>query len=204
MGKNKQRKSGKDKITGLSLEFTDIGARIASDKVYDINSPIGKFLGNQLGREPIQGSIEFELNSDFIAITMQFRYDVPDGPGNLDSLTRTVLQGSFSYNKGQLAEAMITGVAQNWPDGVGLGGVLYTSSQGGEKVEKTSSWYSLERASNSVSSLENRVASYLDFARDGSNDDEVVGLGEQAKRDFGGGRFFYENWWDNPFASNLI
>jgi hypothetical protein len=208
MARNKRTKTKTDKVTGLSANFPDFGGQIVSDKSYGVESAVGQaftdYITSYSNQAPAAVEVEFEMSKDFIAITIYAKSSQTDNTGDFGGITRTVYEGNFSFKKGRLAGGTVTGLTQSWPDGVGLGGVMYRSSTGGERIANPNSFYSFGSAVSALKSPETKVAQYLDYDQDGSNDDEVLGLGEQAIRDFGGGRFFYENWWDNPFASNLI
>jgi len=209
MGKNKQRKSGKDKITGLSVTFSDIGT-IKSDVVYGTDSEVGRHSIESYNsymqgmRKAVDVRVEFEFNDTYMVRTMWIKNEQPDNQGRTEGLTRTFESGRFSYENGRLKKAVVQSMGQNWPDGDGPGGIIYTHPGQGITINNPKSFTSYGLALSPLATVANKTHGYLDFGMDGSNDDEIVGLGESGVRSFGGGKIFYKGWEANPLASNLI
>lgn len=183
---NKKRK-GKDSITGLSWDISEFGT-IVSDQVYDKDSPQGAALlflsdSDPTYRNSLSGwSGEIELSNEFIVFTVDYIGVPPGAPER--NIERAVLQGDFQFKGRKLISAKVDSLAvktQFGPDSAG-----YISQYGsGIQIKDPNSWRSWE--SSFVSALGSMAVS--DQPLDPS---------------FGGGKFFYEGWESNPFASNLI
>jgi len=116
---------------------------------------------------------------------------------------RWVLEGSFTYSKGNVASARVDTIAMVSEDPTngngdiityGYGGIL--SFDGGISIsnpQSASAWQ------NALSANPGRtIASY--FLSNG----EVTEGSKEPFANFGGGRFYQEGWTSNPFTSNLI
>lgn len=117
---------GRDPVTGLKINFADIGT-IRSDVVYGMNSEVGQFFTERLASDRTieDFKAEFEFNKIYFVVTLWVSYDRPDSRGrDKETLTRMAMAGQFSYKNNRLKKATVLSMGQNWPDGVGLGGVI--------------------------------------------------------------------------------
>jgi hypothetical protein len=187
--------STKDSITGLTVTVDGYGT-ITSDKVYDKNSSL---IRNSLGipsdyLNQLQSfDAELEFNSSYIAFTTR-QVDMQGKVG----ATRTVFQGRFAYEKNRVKSARIDYMAQISDSGdYGYGGINYL----GITIKHPSSGYSWMSAINSA--LNNPNSSTASFDIGAETPGEITGS-YPAVASFGNGRFFYDGWKENPFASNLL
>lgn len=186
-GGSKTGKSGvKDSVTGLSLDVDGFG-RLTSDKVFSTESEFYKKIFERDSVTSFQG--EFEFGSDYIALTT-----LTKEPGNYADkgngwAERWVVQGQFKYAGNRITSATIESTAQVSSS---YGALNYYS--GGIRVLNPSnpdSW---------ASALSRGGSSYTGFDNiDGAIEDDI-----QPFYAFGGGKFFYPGWENDPFTTNLI
>ncbi len=185
-------KSNKDPITGL---FADAGGgNIYSDRVY--NQETYPLYERLLGHDNIE--VETELGRDAIIITTGM-YDYSGG-GTLNlrktSYQRIALLGNFEYDsngnykKGEIRE---------------LGSWTFTKTTEGEFIGEygsvdvgQKSLPNLMSINSALQSMQNRQFDYLlDGKFQEGNPRDDFWQHESSK-------YFSGNWWDNPFATNLI
>jgi hypothetical protein len=198
-GNSKAGKAPQDAITGLYMEIP--GALFESDKTTIVRP---KALG--IGEEEGEVIGEAELGNEYIVLTGQ------GGTG----ITRIVWEGEFKYNRsGKLESALVTDVAQDWhPYPNNSGGIISRYKSGALQFVDSKGFV---RFSSDDQSYWDHTDTYRQWEHEteyggaavlsGTIDGEDVwstGQGKQAVIDFGGGRFFYDGWWTNPFDSNLI
>jgi hypothetical protein len=185
MPRNSSAKTKKDRITGLTLNIDGIG-RLTSDKIYGPGSALADLFPRVEGAPFVQ-EVELEFGSK--------EYVVMTARSNNGAVVRSVLQGSFKYGKGKVTSATINAMA-NASEGPTYGYGDIVTFGGGISVDNPQSSYAWQSALSSNPG--STVASY-------DKDNGTVTAGDpSAFNAFGGGRFFYENWRENPFASNLI
>jgi hypothetical protein len=192
-------KAPKDAITGLYMEIP--GALFESDKTTIVRP---KALG--IGEDEGEVTAEAELGNEYIVLTGQ--------GGN--GITRIVWKGEFEYNqKGRLNSALVTDIAQDWhPYPINDGGIISRYKKGSfqlvdpkgfarfDSVDQTY-WDHTDTYRRWEHETEYSGEAVLSGTIDGA---EVwsTGKGKDAITAFGEGRFFYDGWWTNPFAPNLI
>lgn len=186
MGKNKQRKSDKDKITGLTVDVEGVG-KLQSDRVYSKGSALSNFFQNPYATA-WDAEIEF---GDKNYIVMTIRATEPNQTFHPTYTTRLVIEGDFQYKRNKLTSARVDRTAQV-SDGPFGWGVI--NSYGDLKINQTmstSSWGA------SLSGPGTITASYQ--SDNGLQTGDVTALNA-----FGGGKFFYQGWESNPFDSDLL
>ena len=188
----------KTKSHGSKLFTTVSGIEVYSDNTYDKDSD---FPGKSLLGENIS-EIEYELGENAIIITHGM-YDY-DGGGGLNtrknSIGRLAIRGDFKYSKkGNFLGGEIDEIA-NWS---------YTRKTSGEYIGET---ISVDQSSgkgrsiignlfllNSIMhSMQDRKFNYLMDGKYHEGD---------PKKDFSKyitSQYFEDNWWENPFATDLI
>jgi hypothetical protein len=179
-------KSGRDPVTGLYVELIEGSRRllIKSDEIFrtsDIYGPSGE-------DDPVNATVaEWEFGKSFIAYTGTGTWSKTDPR---QYVVREVFEGDFSYdNKGRMTSANVKAKAWsefNWPDGDDA--AIHVAPQA-KKVSDTRSLRAFGETFDYVGDGDFQIASKAD---------------QQLIKDFGGGRFFYEGWWQEPFTSNLI
>ncbi len=187
--------STKDSITGLTVTVDGYGT-ITSDKVYDKNSSL---IRNSLGipsdyLNQLQSfDAEVEFNRSYVAFTTK-QVDLQGKVG----ATRTVFQGEFAYEKNRVKSARIDYMAQVSDSGeYGYGGINYL----GVTIQQPSSGYSWMSAINTALENPNSSTASFDIGLDAPG---AITGDFAAVASFGNGRFFYDGWKQNPFASNLL
>jgi hypothetical protein len=195
----KAGKAKQDAITGLYMEIP--GALFESDKTTTVRP---KALG--IGEDEGDVTGEAELGSTYIVLTGQ--------GGN--GITRIVWKGEFKYsNDGKLDSAQVTDVAQDWhPYPNNGGGIISRYKSGSRQLvdskgfvrfdsDDQSHWEHTDTYRQWEHETEYGGEAVLSGTIDGA---EVwsTGKGKEAVTAFGEGRFFYEGWWNSPFASNLV
>lgn len=193
-----------DPVTGLSWTIardpSGPYASLESDRQYNL-SEYNKIL-NSIGY-PSQildsATEEWELGTSYIVHTLRHSY--PASEGTETRIERYVYGGDFKYKNGKLSSAVLkSGGAEvvGFTNGVLTGG---RGAYGANKivaipdVRITEMWL-----------MESRGMTTSEFSINYTRGEySSGGPAEKAGLEaFGGGRFFYANWWDNPFDSNLI
>jgi len=192
---------GKDSVTGLYFEVPGTKEVFRSDVTQTIKKGTSALFPD-LDTDII---IEFELSKDYMVWTFR---DVSDELG----ISRIVQQGDFRYNsKGALTSATLGQSAQEWPTIPSLGGVINSPRSGPISVDGSTNGFQMLlgmtgeewATTDSYSSESFTTQDGLDAIQKGNGFWEV-GDGKIALRSFGQGKFFYDGWQNNPFASNLI
>ena len=191
---SKPSKRNKDPITGL---YADAGeGNISSDRVYNQDTyPLYERL---FGHDNIE--VETELGKDAIIITTGM-YDY-NGGGSLNqrktSYQRIALLGNFAYDsKGKFEKGDIREFA-SWTFSKTTEGEFigeYGSVDIGQKSLPNLMPVNLNSA---LQSMQNRQFDYLldgEFQEGHPRDDFWQ---------YESSKYFSGNWWDNPFATNLI
>ena len=167
--------------------------KVISDKVYEKNSSLIQRNANILGRELIKNAITFnleiEFGEEFIALTTNsIRKD------STTQSSRTVFQGDFKYGDDKITSARIDYIGQA-SQGEGYEwGVINKHGMTVPRPDSASSWQS---------TLMNMGETVYEY--DINNDTQGKIEGDYwSVTSFGMGRFFYEGWENNPFASDLI
>jgi len=206
---------GKDSVTGLTINYSDINLKIESDKLYRPDSELVKKFrsaGYQTGTSVSDFTTEYEFTDKYIIQTIKRVGSTPDATGDYDSITRLVYQGKFDYDRGALKSASVELVAQAWDSSIG--GTLWRFPQPIKITNPSSlaSWASSLNGrwpaawnTDSYSSENIWNEAYASTMRM-ENGKEIweYGAGKAAFYALGNGRIFYDGWETNPFDSNLI
>jgi hypothetical protein len=189
------RGGGKDPVTGLYWEVDGIG-RLTNDKPGSITyeqaqRAIRPFIDagyeddtSSAAAYPMQ--IEVELSSNRMVITSI------DSQGNIG---RDVVSGVLSFTKGRLSGMRVNEIANYYisRDGSFESGIVESFS-GGRAINNPSNYYSVHLDMGGSGQI---ISDYY-FSLNQS-------IGEKSTfTSYAGGRFFYDGWQNNPFASNLI
>jgi len=184
-------KSSRDPLTGLHADVG--GEKIYSDRIYNQDtSPLHKRLLEHASIE-----VEYELGKNAIIITTGM-YDY-DGGGTLNtrkiSYQRIAALGSFEYDdKGKFVEGEIREVG-SWTFTKTTEGE-FIGEYGEVDIGRAPFKSSLDSAFPNL--LSNRQFDYLmdgEFQAGDSRNDFFQ---------YESAQYFAGNWWDNPFAPNLI
>jgi hypothetical protein len=197
------RSSGgkKDPLTGLKTGFGAYGV-LQADKVYgqEIFDKAAQATGQDSGNTG-ESQLEIELSPSQIVVTSTFKGNENSYSGNL--YQRALFTGIFTYKRGAITSAVIKGIA----------GLNYVFDKSGDisletayiedfKTPKTISnpnsteqWNAVLAESGSTSVVYAQ-RSYPGNPADSGRIEDVYG--------YGGGRIFEANWWQDPFAPNLI
>lgn len=180
------KKVGRPRKT-TSVDIDGLG-RLTSDKIFSTESAIYQNIFKRDSITGFQGELEFG-NSNYIALTTLIKEPGNSADNGSGWAERWVLQGKFKYSGNKLTSATIKSTAQVSPS---YGALNYYS--GGAKVLNPSnpdSW---------AAALSRQPSSYVGF----NNIDGFIEGSIEPFYSFGGGKFFYNGWESNPFASNLI
>lgn len=187
--------STKDSMTGLTVTVDGYGT-ITSDKVYDKNSSL---IRNSLGipSDYLNQLQSFDAEAEFNGSYVVFTTRQVDMQGKVGA-TRTVFQGDFAYEKNRVKSARIDYMSQITDSGdYGYGGINYL----GIAIMQPSSGHSWMSAINSALDKPNSSTASFDI---GAETPGAITGDYAAVASFGNGRFFYNGWESEPFASNLI
>ena len=170
---------------------------IISDKTYGIDSKLVKNFFNLVDGSALENFSEYdtevEFGENFIVTTYKsIHKDSTKGFG------RTVYQGEFEYNDDKITSARVDSMGQVSLTGKDYGwGVVRNI---GVTVPKPDSFWSWQSTLNTGINQGELVAEYdigMETPREITGDyGSVVS--------YGNGRFFYDGWENNPFASDLI
>jgi len=203
------RSSGgkKDPVTGLKTGFGAYGV-LQADKVYgqDIFDKAAQATGLNSGNTGNTGNtgesqLEIELSPSQIIVTSTFRANENSYSGNL--YQRALFTGVFTYKRGALTSAEIQGIASlNYVFEKSGGIILETAYIEDFKTPKaisnpnsTEQWNAVFAESGSTTTMYAQ-RSYPGNPADSGRVENIYG--------YGGGRIFEANWWQDPFAPNLI
>jgi hypothetical protein len=207
--------STKGSAKALGISYSEIGAQVETDKVYDFNSDlIKKFksVGYQVGSDTVDFVTEYEFNKNYIVQTIKSTSREPDISGDYDTVTRIVYQGEFAYSKGAVTNATINLMAQVFDSAMGGNIWRFPQAIRVNNPSSLASWASAlngrwpdEWATDGYSSEQFANDAYTSVMRmDGGKEIWETGGGKATFQSLGGGKFFYDGWESEPFASNLI
>lgn len=183
---------------------------LKSDVIYGKNSDIFRLYTNGLSKvqvDLITGfGYEVELSPSQIVVTEQYIVPQPftsdNGSIYLTGTRRYIKNGIFNYQNGKLStdlsqdnyESFVEGANREAP----LGTLFYNS--------QTSSTYENYSTEQYIFNDRLQITSQPKYFYDMRNNGENLGDPNVLSwfRSYGGGKFFGENWWSNPFTSNLI
>jgi hypothetical protein len=183
----------KDSVTGITIDFDGIG-RVTSDQVFNRDSALGSaVLSSDAAYKASLTSweAEVELSNQFIVLTTSAKGNPPNSMSQENS--RVVLQGDFHFMGSKMQSARVDYIAQV-SDGITSEYGTLESFRSGVTISNPasiSSWQSSLAAPGEI------LASYDFYGGSGSGDKSTIAS-------FGGGRFFYDGWQNNPFAANLV
>ena len=189
---NHNSKDSKAKIDGAIVNGF-YPEKVISDRVYRKGSSLIKNNSNIFGKEYLKKAItldlEVEFGEEFIALTTNsIRKD------STTQSSRTVLQGEFKYGDDEITSARIDYIAQG-SQGEGYEwGVINRHGMTVPRPDSASSWQS---------TLMYMGETLYEYDINEDTQGEIKG-DYSTVTSFGMGRFFYDGWENNPFASDLI
>lgn len=189
---NDSNKDSKTKIDGAIVNGF-YPEKVISDKVYKKGSSLIKNNSNIFGKEYLKKAITFDLEvefgEEFIALTTKsIRKD------STTQSSRTVFQGEFEYGDDEITSARIDYIAQG-SQGEGYEwGVINKHGMTVPRPDSASSWQS---------TLMHMGETLYEYDINEDAQGEIKG-DYSTVTSFGMGRFFYDGWENNPFASDLI
>ena len=176
--------------TDIIVNNSFLPATVISDKVYDIDSSLSKAIMDKKHlREFTTSDLEIEFGKEFIVMT----FNGIKKDSSIET-TRTVYQGEFKYADNEMTSARIDYEAQVSHDEEYGWGVINTFGMTVPRPITTWSWQS---------TLMKRGEMLYEYDI-GIDTPEEIASNYSAITSFGMGRFFYEGWANNPFASDLI
>ena len=199
--KPRPSKGGIDAITGLKTNFGAYGI-LDSDKVYgqeifDKAAGITTLESEKTG----ESQLEIELSNNRLVMTSIFIANDKSYGGNI--YQRLLLTGSFTFKKGALTSAKVDGLASlnynfNKSGDISLEDTCIESFKEARRISdphSTDQWNAvLNETGSTIVMYAQR--SYPANSADTGRIEDIYG--------YGGGRIFESNWWQDPFAPNLI
>jgi len=198
-----------DAVTGLSWTVardpSGPYATIQNDKQYNL-SEFNQIL-TSIGYPTIigtSGTYEWELGSNYIVQT--WRETFPSSDGESTRIDRIVFGGNFEYKNGILTSATIKS-AGNWIIGLeegrpdrGTGRIISDREVTIPDARISDDWVNAVGAIGGV--FQYKASFHFDY--NNSSYSEGSASDESSLQAYGDGKFFYSNWWENPFDSNLL
>lgn len=229
----KTPKRGKGASGNLKLVFDDVNWTYESDRVYtkkDLD-PITQAYGDSSDQQ-YDWSVEFELSKNYLIYTFQIT-DKSD-PAKSSHVRHVFAGDFTYDSRGALSGGKVYAAGTDNTKRPGEGdsnrfyGQVYLQPSSGLPIGSARSWSGWYSFVNDALAYKKLTSEYGDFGEVDSAppSSSVVledgyyisakqsegqtfyfqeyGGGLDEVRAFGGGRFFQDNWWESPFASNLV
>ena len=180
------------KIDGAIVNGFYLG-KVISDKVYGKDSSLiqrnAKIFGREFLKNAITYDLEVEFGEEFIALTTN-----SIRKNSTTQSSRTVFQGDFKYGNDEITSARIDYIGQA-SQGEGYEwGVINKHGMTVPRPDSASSWQS---------TLMHMGETLYEYDINEDTQGKIKG-DYTTVTSFGMGRFFYDGWENNPFASDLI
>jgi len=179
--------------------FVDIEGlgRIESDKVYDRNSPLGRLYLSAANPAYVDALLDWGIEVEFgtgAYVAMTQRAVLNRGKFIQEQVSRDVTQGDFVFRNSKFISGRVDFTAGADANNRAEEGAI--QSFGGIAIRTPLNASGL--FPSTLYGTQGTVTSNFSII-----DGQVTGT-PQAIRDFGGGRFFNDGWWQDPFTPNLI